>query len=127
MREQQPAGAAWNPEPEDPEPYVDACEDPPCVGGGGLPGARDLPATLPYLSHSLAIVLPLPSVSTGGWGLLRGRWATGGRRLLAFLGPVLVVVGAEIVPQPASPCPPAVLGADWLPPVCERAAHGMDI
>ncbi len=118
---------AWNPETEAPEPYVDECADPPCFGGGGLPGAHDLPATLPFLGYGLAIVLGLPSVLAGGWDLLRGRWASGGRRLLAFVGPVLVVVGTEIVPHLVSPCLPAVLGADWLPPGCERTEHGVDV
>ena len=118
---------AWNPETEVPEPSVDECVDPPCFGGDGLPGARDLPATLPFLGYGLAIVLGLPSVVAGGWDLLRGRWAAGGRRLLAFVGPLLVVVGTEIVPHVVSPCLPAVLGADWLPPVCERTEQGIDV
>ena len=110
-----------------PEPYVDECKDPPCFGGGGLPGARDLPATLPFLGYGLAIALGLPSVLAGGWDVLRGRWAPGGRRLLAFVGPVLVVFGTEILPHLVSPCLPAALGADWLPPVCERTERGVDV
>ena len=119
--------AAWNPDTEDPEPYVDECENPPCFGGGGLPGARDLPIILPFLGYGLAIVLGLPSLLAGGWDVLRGRWALGGRRLLAFVGPVLVVAGTEVVPHLVSPCLPAVLGADWLPPVCERTEQGVDV
>ena len=119
---------AWNPATAAPEPYVDECADPPCFGGGGLPGLRDLPATLPFLGYGLAIALGLPSVLAGGWDLLRGRGAAGGRRLLAFVGPVLVVVGTEIVPHLLSPCLPAELGADWVPGVCERhPVQGWDI
>ncbi len=119
---------AWNPETEDPEPYVDECADPPCFGGGGLPGLADLAAVLPFLGYGLAIVLGLPSLLAGGWDVLRGRWAPGGRRLLVFVGPVLVVVAIELVPHLASPCLPAELGADWVPGVCERhPVHGWDI
>ncbi len=119
---------AWNPETEGPEPYVDECADPPCFGGGGLPGARDLPVVLPFLGYGLAIVLGVPSVVAGGWDLLQGRWAAGGRRLLAFAGPVLVVVGTELVPHLVSPCLPAELGAAWVPGACERhPVHGWDI
>jgi hypothetical protein len=120
--------AAWNPATEDSEPYVDECANPPCFGGGGLPDARDLPVILPFLGYGLAIVLGLPSLLVGGWDLLRGRWGLGGRRLLAFGGPVLVLVGTEIAPHLVSPCLPAALAVDWLPPVCERTtAHGVDV
>ena len=121
------AVGAWNPAVEPPEPSVDECVDPPCFGGGGLPGAHDLPVTLPFLGYGLAVALGLPSLLAGGWDLLRGRWSAGGRRLLAFVGPVLVFVGTEIVPHLASPCLPAVLGADWLPPGCERTEQGIDV
>ena len=119
---------AWNPDAEDPEPVVDECADPPCFGGGGLPGVHDPPATLPFLGYGLAIALGLPSVLAGGWDLLQGRWAAGSRRLLAFVGPVLVLVGTEIVPPVLSPCLPAELGADWVPGVCEHhPEHGWDV
>ncbi len=121
------AVGAWNPEVETPKPSVDECTDPPCFGGGGLPPATDLPVVLPFLGYGLAIVLGLPSVLAGGWDLLRGRWGEGGRRWLAFVGPVLVVVGTEIVPHVVSPCLPAVLGADWLPPGCARTEQGIDV
>ena len=97
---------------------------PPCFGGGGLPGLSDLPVVLPVLGYGLAIALGLPSVLAGGWDLLRGRWGAGGRRLLAFVGPLLVLVGTEVVPHVISPCLPAELGAGWQPGVCERQEHG---
>ena len=119
---------AWNPAAEDPKPSVDECEDPPCFGGEGLPGVGDLPVVVPFLGYGLAIVLGLPSALAGGWDLLRGRWGAAGRRLLVFVGPVLVLVGTEIVPHLLSPCLPAELGADWVPGVCERhPVHGWDI
>ena len=117
----------WDPATETPAPTVDACEDPPCFGGNGLPGVNDLPVVLPFLGYGLAIALGLPSLIVGGWDLLRGRWAQGGRQLLAFVGPVLVLIGTEIVPHLVSPCLPTVLGADWVPGVCEHTSEGVDI
>ena len=119
--------AVWQPDPATAQAEVVECADPPCFGGGGLPGLRDLPATLPFLGYGLAIVLGLPSLLAGGWDVLRGRWTSGGRRLVVFAGPVLFLVGTEIVPHLVSPCLPALLGADWLPAVCERTEHGVDV
>ena len=65
--------AVWNPETGNAEPYVDPCENPPCFRDGGLPGAHDLPITLPFLGYGLEIMLGLPSLLAGGWDLLRGR------------------------------------------------------
>lgn len=117
----------WQPDSANVQVEVAECEDPPCFGGGGLPGLRDLPATLPFLGYGLAIVLGLPSLLVGGLDVLRGRWAAGWQRLLVFAGPVLFLVGTEVVPHLVSPCVPAVLGADWLPTVCERTEQGVDI
>ena len=118
---------AWNPETAEPEPTVAECEDPPCFGGGGLPGASDLPTVVPFLGYGLAIVLGLPSLVVGAWDVLRGRWAAAGRRLLMFGGPALFLVGTEIVPHLASPCLPSELGVGALPTVCERAEQGADV
>ena len=63
----------------------------------------------------------------GGWDLLRGRWAAGARRLLAFVGPVLVVVGAEIVPHLLNPCLLADALDSRLLGLCERTADGVDV
>ena len=117
----------WQPNAADARVEADECEDPPCFGGGGLPGVRDLPVVLPFLGYGLAIALGLPSALAGGWDLLRGRWAAGGRRLVVVAGPVLVLIGAEMVPHLVSPCLPAALGADWLPAVCERTEQGVDV
>ncbi len=106
---------AWQPRAEETQ-YFDECPNPPCFGGGGLPGVRDLPWVLSTLGYGLAILLGLPSLLAGAWDLLRGRGAVGGRRLLAFIGPVLVFVGTEIVPHLLNPCHWAVtLGGTRLP------------
>ena len=100
-------------------PVVDPCPDPPCFGGGGLPGVENLPWILSTLGYGLAILLGLPSVLAGAWDLLRGRWAVGGRRWLAFVGPVLVFVGIEVLPHLANPCGiPYALGSRDLPGFC---------
>ncbi len=65
--------AAWNPDTGVPQSSAEACENPPCFGGGGLPGAHDLPVVLPVLGYGLAAGLGLPSLLAGGWDLLRGR------------------------------------------------------
>jgi hypothetical protein len=86
-------------------PGRDACPDPPCFDGGDLqPGLRDLPAVIRVLGYLLAIALGLPSLLAGLWDVLRGRWAMGGQRLLPFVGPVLFLVGTEIVPHLFNPC-----------------------
>lgn len=59
---------------------VDECPDPPCFGGGGLPGIENLPWVLSMLGYGLAILLGLPSVLAGARDVLRGRRAVGGRR-----------------------------------------------
>ena len=121
------AAATWRPDATAAPVSAEVCADPPCFGGGGLPGVRDLPVVLPILGYLVAIGLGLPSLLVGAWDCLRGRGAVGVRRLLPFVGPVLVLVGAEIVPHVASPCTAAwVLGSD-LPGICERTVHGVDI
>ena len=48
-----------------------------------------------------------------------GRRAVGGRRWLAFVGPVLVFVGIEILPHLVNPCGiPYALGSRDLPGFC---------
>ena len=108
--------AMWEPRAPSPVPGRDACPDPPCFDFGGIPGPRDLPAVIPVLGYLLAIALGLPSLLAGLWDVLRGRWAMGGRRLLAFVGPVLFLVGTEIVPHLLNPCFWALaLGGTRLP------------
>ena len=95
--------ATWQPRTPDAQVEV-GCENPPCSGGGGMPGLRELPTVVPILGYLLAIVLGVPSLLAGAWDVLRGRWGVGGRRLLAFAGPVLFLVGTEIVPHLLNPC-----------------------
>ena len=59
---------------------------------------------VPLLAYLLAILLGLPSLLAGAWDFLRARWGAGGRRVLAFVGPVLFFVGTEIVPHLLNPC-----------------------
>ncbi len=99
---------------------VDECPDPPCFGGGGLPGIENLPWIVATLGYGLAILLGLPSVLAGARDVLRGRWAVGGRRWLAFVGPVLVFVGIEVLPHLLNPCGiPYALGHRDLPGICQ--------
>ncbi|HSH79709.1 MAG TPA: hypothetical protein VLA19_14390 [Herpetosiphonaceae bacterium] len=95
--------AVWQPGIDTMQAEV-PCENPPCFGGGGLPGLSALPMIIPMLGYGLAIVLGLPSSLAGTVDFLRARWAAGGRRLLAFVGPVLFFVGTEIVPHLLNPC-----------------------
>lgn len=88
----------WEPSPG---PSSDVCPRPPC-GPEGLPGLSDVATVLPILGYLLAIVLGIPSLIFGTWDLAHGRGRDGGRRLLAFVGPVLVLVGTEIVPHIAN-------------------------
>lgn len=111
------AVATW--QPGGAPPPVDEYLDPPCFGGGGLPSARDLPLILPLLGYLLAIVLGLPGLLAGACDLLCGRPAAGSRRLLPFVGPVLVLTGMEIVPHIVNPCALSwLLGHRWLPGLC---------
>ena len=77
------------------------CPSPPCAPES-LPGLRDFAKVLPILGQLLAILLGVPSAIVGGRSLLRGRPSEGGRRLAAFVGPVLVLLGTEILPHVAT-------------------------
>ena len=98
------AAIIWQPGSENVQAEVEVCENPPCFGGGGMPSLRDLPMVISTLGYLLVIVLSLPSLLAGAWDVLRARWAAGGRRLLAYAGPVLFFVGTEIVPHLLNPC-----------------------
>ncbi len=105
------------------------CENPPCFGGGGLPGVRDLPWSISMLSYGLAILLGVPSLIASVWNFLHRRGASGGRQLLAFTGPVLVFVGIEVLPHLLNPCSIAYeLGSRELPGICEiHPTWGADV
>src|SRR5437588_9872401 len=51
----------------------------------------NVPYMIQNLGSLLVLLLSLPSLALGVWDLLRGRWAPGGRGLLAFFGPFLVI------------------------------------
>ena len=55
----------------------------------------NVPYMVQNLGYLLVLALSLPSLALGVWDLLRGRWAQGGRGLLAFFGPFLVILGSE--------------------------------
>lgn len=101
----------------------DRCPNPPCLNLD-LDWSRlhlsDVPSVLQFSGFLLAPALGMPSLLAGAWDLLRGRPAAGGRRLLAFGGPVLVLLGAELIPH--------ALGCVLLPWTCEvHPRYGLDI
>lgn len=69
----------------------------------------------------------VPSAIAGGWSWVRGRWSEGFRRLLILVGPLLFIVGMEIVPHVVNPCFPADLAGEQLPCFCERTESAPDI
>jgi hypothetical protein len=106
---------------------VDECASPPCFGGGGMPGLQDLPWVLPMLGYALVILLGAPSLLAAVWDFLRGRWGAAGRRTLPFVGPLLFLVGTEIVPHLLNPCFLVLeLGGMRFPGMCEYGELGAD-
>ena len=106
---------------------VDECASPPCFGGGGMPGLQDFPWVLPMLGYALVIFLGAPSLLAAVWDFLRGRWGAAGRRMLPFVGPLLFLVGTEIVPHLLNPCFLALeLGGKRFPGMCEYGEWGAD-
>ena len=89
------------------------CVDPPCfdLDLSGLE-LGDVIGVLWLPGYLLSIGLGLPSLLAGVAAAARGRWAAGGRWLLAFVGPVMVLVGTEVVPHAVLPC-------GVFPGVCE--------
>lgn len=121
------AVAVWNPDTEPPPPQTTECENPPCFDIGGMPGPESLPVVVPFLGYSVAVLLGVPSALAGAWSLVRGRRSQGFRRLLVCVGPLLVLVGMEIVPHVVNPCFAAELTSDELPRFCGRTESGADI
>lgn len=97
------SAAVWHPGSDNVQVEV-PCANPPCFGGGGMPGLRDLPFVVAMLGYLLAIVFGVPSLLAGLWDVLHGRWAVGTRWFLPFIGPVLFFIGTEIVPHLLNPC-----------------------
>lgn len=119
---------AWS--PDLPDAPTDACTDPPCLGLD-LGGASPL-SILPFIVHILLFGVAL---LLGGLSLLlalittvRGR----GRTILfaaglAAAGPVLVLVGGEVLPHVLNPCTlPDLAGAE-PPGFCARSSEGADV
>ena len=81
------------------------------------------------LGYLLAILLGLPSLLAEAWDVLRGRGAVGVRRWLAFVGPLVVFVGTEILPHLLNPCGiPYALGSRELAGFCATTpAWGADV
>lgn len=55
----------------------------------------NIPYMVQNLGYLLVLVLSLPSLVSGAWDIIRGRWAQGARGLLVFIGPLLVIAGTE--------------------------------
>lgn len=119
--------AVLNPDTEAPTAESTECDDPPCFGGGGLPGLADLPTVVSFVGYSVAILLGVPSAVVGLWSVLRGQWRLGVAWLLTFVGPVLFIVGTELVPHVVNPCFAAEVAGEKLPSYCERTESGADI
>ena len=110
--------AVWNPDTDPPPAETTECTDPPCFGGGGMPGAADIPTVLPVLGYALAMVLGIPSALMSVGSFAHHRWSEGLPRLLVFLGPLLIVVGMELIPHVVNPCLVADLAGDRLSRFC---------
>lgn len=91
------------------------------------PGLRDLPWIVTMMGYLIVILLGAPSLLAGAWDFLRGRWTAAGRRILVFVGPVLFLVGTEIVPHLLNPCFIALeFGGKRLPTMCDYGSWGTD-
>lgn len=116
--------------PDLPDAPLEACTDPPCWGLD-LGGASPL-LLLPFIAHLLLLGLAL---LIGGLALLLSLVAAargGGRNALglaavAVAGPLLVLVGGELVPHLVNPCVlPELAGAE-PPGFCTTTPAGADV
>jgi hypothetical protein len=118
----------WSPDIPDAPP--DACPDPPCLGLD-LGGASPL-TLLPFIAHlgllGVALLMGGLSLLLSLIAAVRGH----GRRLLAVgfaavVGPLLVLVGGEVLPHVLNPCVlPDLAGAE-PPGFCVRTSDGVDV
>lgn len=118
----------WSPDLPDAPP--DACTDPPCFGldlGGASPlllvplGAHLFLFGIALLMGALSLLLSLVAA-------LRGH----GRRVLAVgvaavVGPLLVLVGGEVLPHLLNPCVLPDLAGMEPPGFCVRTPEGVDV
>jgi hypothetical protein len=100
-------------------PAVDPCPSPPCFGDGTLPRLIDLPVVLPVIGFMLATLLGAPSLLVGVWDLMRKRLRLGAWRVLAFFGPLFVLVGMEVIPHVLNPCLVMFLLGSEAPGLCQ--------
>ena len=112
-------GGAANPPFEGAEGACPGGRQPPCFDG--LPDLSSLPAELvPMLLYTLAILvflsLSLPSLFTGVWEGIHGRWRSAALAGLSFIGSLLVVIGTETIPHAVVALPCSVLDPD----LCSR-------
>jgi hypothetical protein len=116
--------------PDFPEATPEACTDPPCFGLDL--GGASLLAVLPFLAHlvliAVALLLGGAVLLLGMLAALRGRGrAALGLGAAAVAGPLLVLVGGEVLPHLANPCVlPDVAGAE-PPGFCVRSSDGVDV
>lgn len=116
--------------PDLPDAPPDACTDPPCWSLD-LGGASPL-VLLPFVAHVLLLGAAL---LLGGLSLLLSLVAAvrgDGRHVLAVgavavAGPLLVLVGGEVLPHVLNPCVlPELAGAE-PPGFCTRTSEGADV
>jgi hypothetical protein len=78
------------------------CE-PPCLPES-LPDAASVPIALPLILVTLAAMLGLPTLLLSAVRASRRRPQALATGLLVVAGPLLVLMGAEVIPHAANPC-----------------------
>lgn len=107
--------------------YDKECTDPPCFGGGGLPGVADLPMVISMLAYVVAVLLGVPAGVLAIVLLARRMWRPAIRRLVPAVGPLVVLAGIELVPHLLNVCFLADMLSLPLPGFCRRGEHGVDV
>lgn len=107
-------------------PVVDPCPDPPCFGGGGAPSLADIPSILPVACLLLSALCGLPGLLRAVTRTVRRR-RDRSRRILPFVGPLVVLVLMEVLPHVLNPCVLADAAGARLPPGCSRGEDGVDV
>lgn len=118
----------WSPDLPDAPP--DACTDPPCfdLDLGGASPLSLLPLMAPLLLLGVALLIGGLSLLLSLIAALRGQ----GRRVLAVgiaavVGPLLVLVGGEVLPHLLNPCVLPDLAGVEPPGFCVRTPEGVDV
>lgn len=120
--------AIWHPGREQKDLAGDPCVNPPCFGGGNEPlTLAQMPVVLPMVLLGAAALL-------GALTLLvtLATPKTRNRRdlilaILTALGPLVIFIGAEILPHLLSPCVPANLWGAEPPGICEQTPYGWEL